>query len=171
MRESVKMAADQPATNDTSIEELTHDQLLALASVSLDLGERSADRLWSRFVQMLTVNAGLVALTTVATSSDLYLVGVFAGIVGLILSFIWVRIHVVSQFNEARYRADATFTIDSSPTLRHFLRARSADGPRIPRPTGRSATHYARGVIDLILVVWGIAVLVFLFAYLDIISL
>ncbi len=126
---------------------LTRDLRLRLIELTAELGEREADRLWTRYSLMLTLNAGLMAVISYALSQSLYLITSALGLFGMILAVLFYRIVAFSQFYESRWRKDMSELINGDSLYREFLRSRSNLGPREKRPFKGSSTGDAKAVV------------------------
>ncbi len=130
------------------MDKLDKDKLEILKLVA-DLAERETDRTWRRTGTMLTVNAGLLVLVTVAIEKKVPVIVLFVGIFGIILSILWHKIAVMSKFYEKRWHKNMEAIIKSDDTLKQWVTGRNDF-----RPEKRSATGYFRIVIKLTGLFW-----------------
>lgn len=141
-------------TDEEAVASVTPDQRLALVSLTADLGEQEADRFWSRYTVMLTLNGGLIAIASFTLSNGLnkFTAGIAA--LGLALTAVWYRIMSLSQFYEERWRKDLAAIINGDDVLMTLLRTRSRLGPRGPKPARGSSTGHAKFTVLIVGVFW-----------------
>lgn len=110
-------------------EDINKLEILKLVS---DLAERETDRTWSRTTAIMTLNAGLFILTSVAFQKNLTSLLIICAVLGILLAFLWFSIAVISKYYEERWHKDMEAIISNDPTLTEFVRGRN--NPRCIKP-------------------------------------
>ena len=149
------MTAKQNKTTSKQKAPLSFTRKLKLLDIATKLFDQECDRLWKRFYIMLTVNVVLIAVLKIKGENTNPAILIVAGLFGLILCFCWHKIMVISRHYEERWLKDMITIIESDPHLEEYLRGRSPDTSRIPRPFQQSALFYAKITIWAIAVLWG----------------
>ena len=108
------------------------------------LAEKESDRTWSRFSILLSINAGIIALTGFLLDKYDYLGLITGGIFGLILSIVWYKIIPISKYYENRWHQDMIVIIRSDPSLEKFITGRFKNNGNLKRPLKRSASDYVK---------------------------
>jgi hypothetical protein len=142
----MSVVTERPLTPQEVPPNLSFDERVKLLQLTLDLAEKAADRFWTRFAHLLTINAGLMAFASFVANREAPLIGAGVGIFGCILSVIWYRMHQISEYYERRFQVDAMQLIDDDKRLAYYLRTRSSKGTVIPRPTRMSSTSLALAI-------------------------
>jgi hypothetical protein len=148
------MTAKQNKTTSKQKATLSFTRKLKLLDVATMLFDQECDRMFKRYSVMLTVNIVLIAVLKIGENNNPVIL-IVAGLFGLILCFCWNKIMVISRHYEVRWQKDMIAIIESDPYLEEYLRGRSPDTSRDPRPFQQSSSFYAKIVIWAIAVLWG----------------
>lgn len=124
-------------------------EMLKLVS---DLAEHETDRTWGRTMAIMTANAGLFVLVSVAIQKDLQPLVVAVAAVGVLLAILWYCIATISKHYEERWHKDMEAIILEDDDLTKFVRGRNK--PRTARPRTWSATTCLKIIIVLMGLVW-----------------
>ncbi len=133
---------------------LSFDQRLRLLELATKLFDQECDRMWKRYSAMLTANIILIALFRLQKEEPSTIVLFSSGCLGVVLCICWYKIMVISRHYELRWHKDMVAIIESDPNLEAYLKGRSRDTARDPRPTKRSSCSYASIVILAIAALW-----------------
>ena len=148
------MTAKQNKTNSKQKAPLSFTRKLKLLEIATKLFNQTCDRLWKRYYVMLMVNIVLIAVLKIGENNNPVIL-IVGGLLGLILCFCWHKIMVISRHYEVRWQKDMIAIIESDPHIEEYLRGRSPDISRAPRPFPQSSSFYAKIVIWAIAVLWG----------------
>jgi hypothetical protein len=125
-----------------------------------DLAERESDRTWRRATTMMTVNAGLFVLISVAFQGNNRCLILVSSIFGIVLSIVWYFIASISKHYESRWHDNMEMIINSNKMLRDLVRARKKKKPKILGRNIWSATKLFKVVIVLTGIMWAVLLIV-----------
>ena len=147
---------------------MKHEEKIQLLLSLVNWKEGEDAKFWTRYNLFLSLNSALLAASFIGDGSLLNLSlnnknipigGVLVGFFGLSLSLIWFNLLNASKTYISRWIADIDHLLESEPDIAEYVKGYSDKSSRIGAPDKRKATEYARLVVKLYSVIWGVVIL------------
>jgi len=116
------------------------------------LALKEAELLWTRYTTLLYASTGLVGILSFAIDNESKRIVIGIGVIGIILSFVWIQMIRLSSYYYQRWQMDADYLIKSEEILEEFIKGRTA--PRLEPPTKFPASTYGKIIPIIFLIGW-----------------
>lgn len=116
------------------------------------LALKEAELLWTRYTTLLYASTGLVGILSFAIDNESKRIIIGIGVIGIILSLVWIQMICLSSYYYQRWQMDADCLIKSEEILEEFIKGRLA--PRLESPTKFPASTYGKIIPIIFLMGW-----------------
>lgn len=127
---------------------------LHLLAILCELFIGEADRMWRRFAAMLSINGGLVALLTLTFQGLPPMFSLIICVFGIVVTFVWLNISILSRYYERRWIADIKHLISSDSMLQEYMHGWETSHPRVKRPIQWSSTTLSIILVLSMAMIW-----------------
>jgi len=127
---------------------------------------------WTRYSIFLTMNSGILAASFIGdisildfktTTHSIPVGGVFIGLFGILLSYTWLKLLMISKSYISRWISDLDCVLASDETLYNYIKGYSDASSRVQTLSNTNkATDYAKKMVFGYIAIW-FAVLAFRF--------
>jgi hypothetical protein len=94
---------------------------LEILKMSAEAAEKEASTSWRRYAMMLYASIGLLLVLLLTLKVTKFWTISIPALIGILVSFAWLKINALSSRNAQRWQADVAATIESDKTLQEWV--------------------------------------------------